>query len=202
MVQPAEPEGLDREGLLRGMYLYSEGSTDGLPKGTSCPAPRVRSGDAVGARGAGAARNDWNVAPTCGRSRRGTSCGATGWCEQAAFLDPEAEAPVPWVTQKLADRQGPVVAVSDYMRAVQDQIRQWVPATSPPSARTGSGSRTLAPLPVASFHIDGPLHGGTGAAVARPGAARSRAPCLVEAARRYRLSDVTAGALGNEGGDS
>ena len=33
MVQPAEPENVDREGILRGLYLYSEGSTDGLPEG-------------------------------------------------------------------------------------------------------------------------------------------------------------------------
>jgi len=32
------------------------------------------------------------------------------------------------VAQQLLDLQGPVVAASDYMRAVPDQVREWVPA--------------------------------------------------------------------------
>ena len=42
-------------------------------------------------------------------------------------LHPSDEPRVPFVTQRLADRPGPVVAVSDYMRAVQDQIQGYVP---------------------------------------------------------------------------
>jgi pyruvate dehydrogenase E1 component len=30
------------------------------------------------------------------------------------------------VTEQLADRRGPVIASTDYLRAVPDQIRQWV----------------------------------------------------------------------------
>jgi pyruvate dehydrogenase E1 component len=38
-----------------------------------------------------------------------------------------AEAPrVPYVQQLLKDREGPVIAATDYMRIVPDQIRQWV----------------------------------------------------------------------------
>ena len=33
----------------------------------------------------------------------------------------------PWVTEQLARSPGPVVAVSDWMRAVPDQIARWVP---------------------------------------------------------------------------
>jgi pyruvate dehydrogenase E1 component len=33
----------------------------------------------------------------------------------------------PWVTQQLENAPGPVVAVSDWMRAVPDQIEKWVP---------------------------------------------------------------------------
>ena len=43
------------------------------------------------------------------------------------MLNPEDEPLVPFVTQRLEGRPGPVVAVSDWMRAVQDQIREWVP---------------------------------------------------------------------------
>ena len=43
------------------------------------------------------------------------------------LLHPEQQPQVPFITQQLAHRPGPVIAVSDYMRAVQDQIAQWVP---------------------------------------------------------------------------
>jgi pyruvate dehydrogenase E1 component len=33
----------------------------------------------------------------------------------------------PYVTERLSSTHGPVLAVSDYMRAVQDQIARWVP---------------------------------------------------------------------------
>jgi pyruvate dehydrogenase E1 component len=33
-----------------------------------------------------------------------------------------------YVTEQLGKRRGPVVASTDYLRAVPDQIRQWVPS--------------------------------------------------------------------------
>jgi pyruvate dehydrogenase E1 component len=47
-------------------------------------------------------------------------------CERWNLLHPGAAAHVPYVRQLLKDREGPVVAATDYMRAVPDQIRQWV----------------------------------------------------------------------------
>jgi pyruvate dehydrogenase E1 component len=47
--------------------------------------------------------------------------------ERWNLLHPEEPPRVPYVTQCLAGRQGPFVAATDYMRAVPDQIRQWVP---------------------------------------------------------------------------
>ena len=48
-------------------------------------------------------------------------------CERADLLD-GGEAPrVPYLRQCLGEREGPVIAVSDYMKIVADQIRQWVP---------------------------------------------------------------------------
>jgi pyruvate dehydrogenase E1 component len=43
------------------------------------------------------------------------------------MLHPTEEPVVPFVTERLDGRPGPVIAVSDWMRAVQDQIREWVP---------------------------------------------------------------------------
>ena len=45
-----------------------------------------------------------------------------------ALLQPDAEPRTPWVTAQLADAEGPVIASSDWMRAVPDQISRWVPS--------------------------------------------------------------------------
>ena len=47
--------------------------------------------------------------------------------DKQKFLNPLQEPGVPFVTQKLSGRPGPAVAVSDYMHALPDMIRPWVP---------------------------------------------------------------------------
>jgi pyruvate dehydrogenase E1 component len=48
-------------------------------------------------------------------------------CERWNLLHPAETAHVPSVRQLLSGRAGPVVAATDYIRTVPDQIRQWVP---------------------------------------------------------------------------
>jgi len=43
-------------------------------------------------------------------------------CESWNMLHPSAEARVPYVTSALSGAEGPLVAVSDWIRAVPDQI--------------------------------------------------------------------------------
>jgi len=47
-------------------------------------------------------------------------------CERWNLLHPGQQERVPYVRQMLHGRQGPVIAATDYMRSVPDQIRQWV----------------------------------------------------------------------------
>ena len=123
-VQPAEPEGVDVDGILRGMHLISEGSGDG---------PHVQllaSGVGVNwaLRAQELLRDDWGV--------QSDVWSVTSWNElrrdglaadRHNLLHPDDEPKVAYVTQRLAGRSGPVIAVSDWMRAVQDQISEWVP---------------------------------------------------------------------------
>lgn len=46
--------------------------------------------------------------------------------ERWNLLHPGEPARVPYVQQLFKDREGPVIAATDYMRTVPDQIRQWV----------------------------------------------------------------------------
>jgi pyruvate dehydrogenase E1 component len=48
-------------------------------------------------------------------------------CERTNRLHPEAEPRVPYVTRLLGAAPGPVIAVSDYLKLVPDQIARWVP---------------------------------------------------------------------------
>jgi pyruvate dehydrogenase E1 component len=47
-------------------------------------------------------------------------------CERHNLLNPQAEAKVPYVQACLKEVEGPIIAATDYMRTVPDQIRQWV----------------------------------------------------------------------------
>jgi pyruvate dehydrogenase E1 component len=122
--QPAEPDDIDLEGILRGMHLVSEGPGEG---------PRVQllaSGVGVNwaLRAQDLLRDDWGV--------QSDVWSVTSWNElrrdglavdRHNLLNPEGEQQTAYVTQRLQGRSGPVVAVSDWMRAVQDQISEWVP---------------------------------------------------------------------------
>ncbi|HTT43880.1 MAG TPA: pyruvate dehydrogenase (acetyl-transferring), homodimeric type [Steroidobacteraceae bacterium] len=48
-------------------------------------------------------------------------------CERWNLLHPGERARLPYVSELMRERTGAVVAATDYMRTVPDQIRQWVP---------------------------------------------------------------------------
>jgi pyruvate dehydrogenase E1 component len=74
--------------------------------------------------------------------------------ERARLRHPDRQAGVPYVTQVLADANGPVIAVSDWMRAVPEQIRPWVPATFVTLGIDGFGFPTPGPRHGAFFNTD------------------------------------------------
>jgi len=202
-VQPQEPEGVDVEGILKGMYLLRPGSTDGVGE----DAKRVQ----LLASGVGVPwileaqkllKSDWGVIADV--------WSVTSWselrrdamaCDELAFLHPEQEQRVPYVTRQLHDAPGPVVAVSDYMRAVQDQIEPWVPQDFISLGADGFGFSDTRAAARRYFHIDGPSVAVRALQMlARRGELDPSVPR--DAAEKYRLLDVTAGTSGNAGGES
>ncbi|WP_328401485.1 pyruvate dehydrogenase (acetyl-transferring), homodimeric type [Streptomyces sp. NBC_00390] len=120
--QPAMPEGVE-EGIVRGLYRFKEGVA------ASADSPRLQllaSGTAI--HWALAAQEllaaDWGVTADV--------WSATSWGElrRDALEADEAllrgEQRIPYVAQALEGAPGPVLAVSDWMRQVPDQISQWV----------------------------------------------------------------------------
>ncbi|GAA4361629.1 pyruvate dehydrogenase (acetyl-transferring), homodimeric type [Paeniglutamicibacter cryotolerans] len=122
--QPKEPEDLDVAGVLGGIYLASPATVDGpraqlLASGVAVPwtieAQRLL------AQEWGVSADVWSVTSWNELRRDGLAA------EEESFLDPGAVPRVPFVTRQLAGAAGPVIAVTDYMKAVPDQIRQFVP---------------------------------------------------------------------------
>ncbi len=203
MQQPAEPENLDVEGLLKGIYKLSEGNADGV----AADAPRAQLlASGVGLPWAIEAqqllRDDWGVVAdvwsvtSWGELRRDALA-----CDEHNFLHPQEEQKVPFITRTLQDAPGPVVATSDWMRAVQDQIAAWVPQDYITLGADGFGFSDTRQAARRYFHIDGPsMVVRTLQALAKDGKVDLSVP--LRAAEKYQLLDVRAGASGNAGGDA
>ena len=187
--QPAEPEDLDVEGLLRGIYRYRPApeprqySAQILASGVSMP-DALRAADLLAADWDVAA-DVWSVTSWGELNREGIEI------EKERLRHPDHSPRVPYVTQALADARGPVVAVSDWMRAVSEQIRPWVPGTYITLGTDGFGFSDTRPAARRFFNTDaesiavGVLEG-----LARDGEIDKSV--AVEAARRYEIDDVLA----------
>ncbi len=201
--QPAEPENVDVEGILRGMHLLKEGSFEGV----GADARRAQ----LLASGVGVAwaleaqellKNDFGIVADVWSVTSWTELRRDGLAaDEQAFLHPQEPVRVPWVTQKLQDRPGPVVAVSDYMRQVQDQIVNWVPGDFVSLGADGFGFSDTRAAARRFFHIDGPsIVVRTLQQLAKRGEIDPNLPA--QAAERYRLLDIGAGNSGAVGGDA
>ncbi|HEU5110586.1 MAG TPA: pyruvate dehydrogenase (acetyl-transferring), homodimeric type, partial [Micromonosporaceae bacterium] len=116
-------------------------------------------------------------------------------------LHPGEEPRRPYVAQKLADAQGPFVAVSDWMRAVPDLISRWVPGDWTSLGTDGFGLSDTRHALRRHFKVDAESIAVT---TLRQLAARGevRAEVPAEAAHKYAIADVTAAPVGETGGDS
>jgi pyruvate dehydrogenase E1 component len=110
---------------------------------------------------------------------------------RARLRHPDRKADVPYVTQVLANASGPVIAVSDWMRAVPEQIRPWVPATFVTLGTDGFGFSDTRPAARRFFNTDAESQVvAVLEALARDGEIDLSVP--VAAARQYRIDDVQA----------
>ena len=198
LVQPVEPEDVDVDGIVRGIHRVSTAEGEG-PR-----AQLLASG--VGVPWALEAqqllREDWGVQADVWSVTSWTELRRDGLAaDEHNFLHPEEEAQSAYITRKLQDAAGPVVAVSDFMHAVQDQIRPWVPQRFASLGAEGFGFSDTRPAARRFFKIDGPsIVVRTLQALAEDGAVDRG--LSAQAIDKYRLYDVTAGTSGNAGGES
>ena len=93
------------------------------------------------------------------------------------------------------------MATSDYNHLVADQVRQWVPGDYATLGADGFGFSDTRAAARRFFHIDGPsMVVRALQTLAKNGQVDASVP--KQAADKYKLLDVTAGASGNAGGDA
>jgi pyruvate dehydrogenase E1 component len=150
---PPKPDGAD-EGILRGLYRLH-----GAPEGSE-ERPRVQ------LFGSGTILREAARARDILAERYGV--GAELWsatsykelrrdaleCERWNLHHPEEEPRVPYVTRVLEGHEGPVVAVTDYMKLVPEQVARWVPNGLTPLGTDGFGRSDTRPALRRHFEID------------------------------------------------
>ena len=195
-VHPAEPENLDVEGLLKGIYLYSPAA-----KSRKKSAQILASG--VGVNWALKAQqllaDDWGV--------KASVWSVTSWNElrrdgletdRHNLLNPNDKKRA-YISQKLAGHKGPVIAVSDFMRSVQDQIAPWVDAPFYSLGTDGFGLSDTRGALRRHFKVDAEsIVVAVLQQLSNQGDIKKR--IVTKAMEKYRIHDVSAADAGNTEG--
>ncbi|MCH7884105.1 MAG: pyruvate dehydrogenase (acetyl-transferring), homodimeric type [Planctomycetes bacterium] len=124
--QPSMPDGV-KEGILKGLYKFRAADDPGKrPRihlfGSDAILREVLKAQQILGEKFDVAADVWS-ATSYSQLRRDALA-----CERWNLLHPDRPARVPYVTQVLQDEPFPIVATSDYMKAVPDQISRWAPA--------------------------------------------------------------------------
>ena len=195
-VQPAEPENVDVDGIVRGIYKYQAAAQK-----RDLNAQLLASG--VGVNWAIKAQKllleDWGVAADL--------WSVTSWNElrrdglevdRHNMMNPESPRTA-YITTKLAGSVGPVIAVSDFMRAVQDQVAPWVANPFTSLGTDGFGLSDTRGALRRHFRVDAEsIVVATLAALVREG--KVQVATLRAALDKYALHDIMAADPGNTEG--
>ncbi|MCW2806533.1 MAG: pyruvate dehydrogenase, partial [Marmoricola sp.] len=204
ITMPKEPENLDVQGLLKGIYHFADapevtGNGDAprvqlLASGVGFP--WIQKAQQLLADEWGVAADLWSVTSWNELARDGVE--ADKW----TLNHPDEAARVPYITSTMENQPGPVIAVSDYMRAVPQQISHWMPNDYHVLGTDGFGFADTRPAARRYFQVDA-----ESVVVAALRALADRGELKPEAAAeafaKYRIDDPTAVAdVKQEGGDA
>ena len=197
-VQPAEPENLDVEGLLKGIYLYSKAKKQRRAKRqVNLLASGVALNWALKAQDLLA--SDWKISANV--------FSVTSWNElrrdglevdRHNLLNPLNKKSA-YLTTKLKNYKGSVLAVSDFMRTVQDQISPWVPQNFASLGTDGFGLSDTRGALRRHFKVDAEsIVVATLSQLANQGKISPKV--VMKAIAKYELNNVTAADPGNTEG--
>ena len=194
--QPAEPDALDVDGLLKGIYLLKK-PIERRRKQVSILASGVSVNWALKAQKL--LNDDFKIAATI--------YSVTSWNElrrdglavdRHNLLNPGKEMSA-FITKQLKGQKGPVIAVSDFMRSVQDQIAPWVTQPFYSLGTDGFGLSDTRGALRRHFKVDAEsIVIAALSQLAKHGSVRKRT--INNAIRKYQIHDVTAAEAGNTEG--
>ncbi|WP_226378340.1 pyruvate dehydrogenase (acetyl-transferring), homodimeric type [Pseudonocardia oceani] len=187
-VQPAEPADVDVDGLLRGIHRIATTAREDGPQvrllASGVAVPWALQARDMLAEQWGVGAEVFSVTSWGELRRDGVEA------ERHNLLHPDDERRTAFVSQALAG-DAPVVAVSDWMRAVPDLIRQWVPARFTTLGTDGFGLSDTRPAVRRHFNVD--AESIVVAALQSLGAEGAvDASAAAEAAAKYRIDDPRA----------
>ena len=197
--QPAEPEDVDVEGIVRGIHRLAA-----APVGSGPQVTLMASGVALPwiERARRLLAEDWGV--------RASTWSVTSWvelrrqaleAERENFLDPVGRPRVPYLTARLSGEPGPFVATSDFDHLVADQIRAWVPGRYHTLGADGFGFSDTRAAARRHYLIDAHCVVVKALQALAEEGVLDRS-VVAQAVRRYDLRNVHAGASGAQGGDA
>ena len=183
--QPAVPEDLDVEGLLGGIYRFRKAEGDKhvnlLASGIGMQ-EALRAADILENYGVASSIysvTSWNELARDGHER-----------DTERLHNPAEEVDDAFVTRQLSDTDGPFIAVTDFQRAVPEQIRKWVPGDYTVLGTDGYGFSDTRPAARRYFNSDGEsVAVATLSALARAG--KLDMNVAQEAAEELQITDPT-----------
>jgi pyruvate dehydrogenase E1 component len=195
-LHPEEPANLDVAGLLKGIYLFRSGERQ-RKKNAQLLASGVAVNWALKAQELlqkdwGVSADVWSVTSWNELRRDGLSV------DRHNMLHPSSKRSA-YITDRLKGASGPVVAVSDYMRSVQDQIAPWVEQEFVSLGTDGFGLSDTRGALRRHFKVDAEsIVVTTLAQLAKSGEVKDSV--VQEALTKYRLDDISAADPGNTEG--
>jgi len=195
-VHPEEPKDLDVAGLLKGIYLYSPAA-----KSRKKSAQILASG--VGVNWALQAQQllsqDWGVNASVWSVTSWNELRRDGLATDRHNLLNPTDKRRAYISTKLEGHRGPVVAVSDYMRAVQDQIAPWIDAPFYSLGTDGFGLSDTRGALRRHFKVDAQS---IAVAVLQQlcDQGEIKQSIVIQAMEKYRIHDVSAADAGNTEG--
>ncbi|MEH6467285.1 MAG: pyruvate dehydrogenase (acetyl-transferring), homodimeric type, partial [Porticoccus sp.] len=123
--QPAMPDNAE-EGIIKGMYLFDDGGESELKvqlMGAGSILNEVREAAVILKEKYNVSSDIWSLTSVNQLARDGQAA------ERWNTLHPEQDAKVPYITEQLAGRQGPVVVATDYVKTYTEQLRAYIPSS-------------------------------------------------------------------------
>jgi pyruvate dehydrogenase E1 component len=148
---PPLPEGAEG-GILRGMYLLRDGGADARVQlmGSGTILREVEAGADLLESDFGVKADVWSATSFTELRRDGMEA------ERWNRLHPGEPAKVPYITKALENAAGPIIAVSDFMKAVPDAISRWVKPPFLPLGTDGFGRSDTREALRRHFETDAP----------------------------------------------